>query len=76
MKQLVDIELTEGEGYRYLLKLTIHDSAKQEDKASDVLAIRGNDLDMILAWAEWKITNELCGFKHNKKNKMEDYNEI
>jgi hypothetical protein len=73
MKQLTGIELKEGEGFKYLFRATIHDDKKEEGRDSDVIAIRGNDLEMILDWAEWKLTNELCGFKHNKKNKMEDY---
>lgn len=73
MRQLTDIELTEGQGFKYLLKATIQDSKKEEGRDLDVIAIRGNDIQMILDWAEWKITNELCGFKHGKKNKMEDY---
>lgn len=68
MKELTDIEITEGQGYKYLLKFTI-----TEKGVGTTTAIRGNDIDMITDWAEWKITNDLCGFKHNKKNKMEDY---
>ena len=73
MKQLTEIELTDGQGFKYLFKATIFDDTKHEDKASDVLAIRGNDLDMILSWAEWKITNTLCEFDDQEGNSMEDY---
>jgi hypothetical protein len=76
VKQLTDIELTEGQSLKYSLKMTIFDDSKKGLEMSDVIAIRGDDLDMILDWAEWKITNELCGFKHGKKNKMEDYKEV
>jgi hypothetical protein len=73
MKQLTDIELTKGDGYKYFLKATIFDDTKSEDKASDVIAVRGDKLQMILDWAEWKITNALCEFDDQEDNSMEDY---
>ena len=71
MKQLNDITIEPSDAYKYLLKMTLRNKKKTEG-----FAIRGNDLQMILDWAEWKLTNELCGFRHTKANKMEDYKEV
>ena len=73
MKQLTEIELTDGQGFKYLFRATVQDDTKEEGKDLDVIAIRGDDLQMILGWAEWKITNTLCEFDDQEGNSMEDY---
>lgn len=74
MKQLSDIELKKGTVAKYNLniKITDVDDPEDQDKGEGFM-INGDDLQRVIDWAEWKLTNILCEFDEQTDNSMEDY---
>jgi len=73
MKQLYRIELKKATIAPYTLNVQIRDGRKKEGSVGFMIA--GDDIDKLISWAEWKITNELCDFNEETVD-MTEYKEV
>ncbi len=71
MKHLTDITIEPATATKYTMSILI-----QDGDTTDAIVINGDEIDRLIDWAEWKITNTLCDFAHTKDNKIEDYEEV